>query len=59
MNSLINICNQAKAVVVGCGTVVCKSYQPGKQRIKDLGYDVKVLANIAALNDDGTIIFKN
>lgn len=59
MNSLINICNQAKAIVVGCGTVVCKSYQPGKQRIKDLGYDVKVLANIASLNNDGTIVFEN
>ncbi len=57
MNSLISICRQAGAKVVGCGSVVCKTYQPGEQRIKDMGYDVKVLARVSAMHEDGTIEF--
>lgn len=58
MNSLISICNQAKAVIEGCGAVVCKVYQPGEKRIRDMGYDVKVLARIKAMSDDGSIEFE-
>ena len=58
MNALISICKQAGANIVGCGSVVCKTYQPGEQRIKDLGYDVKVLARVKAMNDDGQIEFE-
>ena len=58
MNSMIDICMQAKAIVVGCGAVVCKTYQPGKKRIEDMGYQVEVLAAVKALNDDGTIEFE-
>lgn len=55
MNSLIDICKKANAQIVGCGAVVCKTYQNGENRIKELGYDVKVLARIKSLNDDGSI----
>ena len=58
MNSLINICRQAGAEIVGCGSVVCKTYQPGEQRIKDLGYDVEVLARVSHMSDDGQIEFE-
>ena len=58
MNALINICRQANAQIVGCGSVVCKTYQPGEQRIKDLGYDVEVLARVRHLSDDGQIEFE-
>ena len=58
MDSLIKICNQAKAKIVGCGAVVCKTYQPGEKRIKDLGYDVEVLARVKHMGDDGTIEFE-
>lgn len=58
MCSLISICNQAKATVVGCGAVVCKIYQPGEKRIMDMGYDVKALARVKAMHDDGTIEFE-
>ncbi len=58
MNSLINICDQAGATIVGCGSVVCKTYQPGEQRIKDLGYDVEVLARVSYMSDDGQIEFE-
>ena len=57
MQALISICKQAKTEIVGCGAVVCKVYQPGLERIKDLGYDVKILAGIKSMSDDGQIEF--
>ena len=59
MNALINICKQADAEIIGCGAVVCKTYQPGEKRIKDLGYDVKVLARVCHMGDDGSIAFED
>ena len=58
MNSLIEICKQAGARIVGCGSVVCKTYQPGEKRIMDLGYPVKVLARVKSMSDDGQIEFE-
>ena len=58
MNALISICKQAKATIVGCGSVVCKTYQPGEKRIRDLGYDVEVLARVKSMSDDGQIEFE-
>ena len=58
MNSLISICNQAGAQIVGCGSVVCKTYQPGEKRIRDRGYDVEVLARVKSMSDDGKIEFE-
>ena len=51
LNALVSICRQAGSVVVGCGCVVGKAYQPGEKRISDMGYDVKVLANIKSLDN--------
>ena len=59
MNSLIEICRQAGAKIVGCGSVVCKTYQPGERRIRDMGYDVKVLARVKSMSEDGTIEFES
>ena len=58
MSALIRICDQAKAEVVGVGAIICKTYQPGEQRIRDLGYDVKVLARVSSLGEDGSITFE-
>ena len=58
MKALINICDQAKAEVVGCGAVVCKTYQPGEKLLKNLGYNLKVLARVKAMSDDGQIEFE-
>ena len=58
MSSLISICKQAGAKIVGCGAVVGKVYQPGEKRIRNLGYDVKVLARVSYMNEDGTIEFE-
>lgn len=57
LNSLINICKQAKAEVVGCGVVVGKTYQKGKKRIEDMGVHLEILAPIKSL-DNNQIIFE-
>lgn len=49
LNALVNICNQAGATVVGCGIAVTKAYQPGEQRIKDMGIRVESLARITSM----------
>ena len=59
MAALINICDQAGAKVLGCGSVICKTYQPGEKRIKDMGYKVEVLARVKAMHDDGQIEFED
>ena len=58
MNALIEICNKAKARIVGCGAVISKTYQPGEKRIKDLGYDIKSLARIKYMDENGNIEFE-
>ena len=58
MCAMIKLCELAKAEVAGCGSVVCKLYQPGEQRIKDLGYKVEVLARVKSMTDDGQIEFE-
>ncbi|MBQ6479186.1 MAG: xanthine phosphoribosyltransferase [Erysipelotrichaceae bacterium] len=58
MNAMIEICKMAKAEIAGCGSVVCKTYQSGEQRIKDLGYKVEVLARVKSMTDDGKIEFE-
>lgn len=57
MNAMIDICNQAGVTIVGCGSVVCKTYQPGEKRIKDMGYHVEVLARVKSM-ENNTIEFE-
>ena len=57
MSSLIDICKQANCQIAGCGVVICKTYQNGENRIKDLGYDVKSLARIKKFDEKGNIEF--
>jgi xanthine phosphoribosyltransferase len=59
MASLIDICNQAGAKIVGCGSVISKAYQPGEKRISDMGYKVEVLARVKSMSEDGQIEFED
>lgn len=59
LNSLLDICNQAKVNVVGIGIVVAKMYQPGYERIKKINSNIHILAKIKSLSEDGTIEFED
>ncbi len=58
MKGLIEICNQAGALVAGIGICVEKGFQPGGEDLRMMGYDVMSLAIIEQMSDDGTIVFQ-
>ncbi|MFX3633066.1 MAG: xanthine phosphoribosyltransferase [Candidatus Pristimantibacillus sp.] len=49
---MAKIVEQSGASVVGMGIVIEKSFQPGRQKLLDLGYRVESLARIASLADN-------
>ena len=58
LNSLLEICKQAKAEVLGIGIVIAKMYQPGYERIIKMCPNLHVLAKVKSLSDDGVIEFE-
>ena len=57
LNALVDLCKKAKTNILGCGVVVCKAYQPGLKRIKDMGIKVECLSKIKSL-DNNSIEFE-
>ena len=51
MLGLIDIVRQAGATLVGCGIAVEKSFQPGGDRLREMGVRVESLARVAELGD--------
>ena len=49
VKGMINIANQARAEVAGVGIVVAKTFQGGSDWIKEHGYRLEALAEIASL----------
>ncbi|MBQ8068686.1 MAG: xanthine phosphoribosyltransferase [Solobacterium sp.] len=58
VSALIEITRQAGADIVGCGTVVEKSFQPGRKRIEAQGIEVCSLARIKEMTPQG-IVFED
>jgi len=56
--ALVDMVQQAEADVAGIGIVIEKSFQPGAQKLKDLGLKVESLARIASLTN-GEVTFIN
>ncbi len=56
LHALISVCKQAGATVVGCGIVIEKTYQPGLERIREMGYRVESLARVKRM-EEGSIEF--
>ena len=57
LNSLVGICRQANATILGAAVVVCKIYQPGLKRIENMGIHVECLAKVKSL-ENNTIEFE-
>ncbi|MED1471167.1 xanthine phosphoribosyltransferase [Bacillus salipaludis] len=55
---LVNLVEMTNAKVAGIGIVIEKSFQPGAQKLKDLGFRVESLARIAKLSN-GEVTFVN
>jgi xanthine phosphoribosyltransferase len=58
VSALIEIARQAGVEIVGCGTVVEKSFQTGRQRIEAQGIEVCSLARIKEMTPQG-IVFED
>ena len=57
-NSLLELCRQANAEVLGVGIVVAKMYQQGYERIKKQCPNIQILAKVKHLSEDGSIEFE-
>ena len=57
LRGTLEIADQAGAEVLGIGIAIEKGFQPGGQRIRDAGYDLKSLAIIDKADEDG-IVFR-
>ena len=57
LEALIDICEQAKAEVVGVGIVIEKSDQGGGDKLREKGIRIESLAKIRTMNTDGSIEF--
>jgi xanthine phosphoribosyltransferase len=55
---LVEVVGQSGAKVVGIGIVIEKSFQPGSQKLQDLGLRVECLARITSLSN-GEVTFIN
>ena len=55
---LIDLCNQAGAQIAGCAIAVEKGFQPGRERVENLGVRVESLAIVERMEDD-KVIFRN
>ncbi|MGN1052781.1 MAG: xanthine phosphoribosyltransferase, partial [Candidatus Scatosoma sp.] len=49
---LIDICNQAGAVVVGCGIAIEKAFQGGGDALRKQGIRIESLAKIASMTEN-------
>lgn len=58
LRGLIDLCNQAGAEVAGCAIAIEKGFQPGSERIRELGVRVESLAVVKSM-DDGTVAFED
>ncbi len=59
MKGLIEICSQANASIAGIGICIEKGFQSGGADLRKMGYDVKSLAIIDSMSEDGIITFRN
>ncbi len=58
LGGLVDLCQQAQADIIGMGIAIEKSFQPGGNKYRQLGYDVYSQAIIAAF-EDGKVCFVN
>lgn len=59
LQGLIQICNQAGAVVEGIGIAIEKGFQPGGRMIRNMGYQLESLAIVESMDaSTGTIVFR-
>ena len=59
LRGLVEIVDRAGAEVMGIGIAVEKGFQPGGQRLRDAGYNLKSLAIIDKADENGIVFREN
>lgn len=54
---LKSIVEQAGAVLVGAGVAIEKAFQPGGQRLRNMGVRVEALARIQSMSEESGVVF--
>jgi xanthine phosphoribosyltransferase len=57
LEGLVALVNQAGAEIIGAGVVVEKAYQPGGERIRQMGVRVEALARVLSMTEKDGIKF--
>ena len=57
LKALITLTEMGGATVVGAGIAIEKSYQPGADEIRKMGYRIESLARIASMNEQDGVTF--
>ena len=52
MIGLLDVVKQSGATVEGIGIAIEKGFQPGGQRLRDMGYNLHSLAIVESMSDD-------
>ena len=55
-SGMINLAKKASAKIIGIGIVIEKSFQPGRKKLEEMGFDIYSLARVKSLKD-GKITF--
>ena len=58
MIGLLDVVKQSGATVEGIGIAIAKGFQPGGQRLRDMGYNLHSLAIVESMNEN-EIIFRH
>ena len=58
LNALLEVCDQAKATVVGIGIAIEKAYQGGGDIIRGKGYRIESLAKVVSMDVTNGIVFE-
>lgn len=58
LRGLVDIANQAKATICGCGIAIEKGFQNGGADLRKSGIRVESLAIVESMSSDGTITFR-
>ena len=55
-SGMINLVKKANAKIIGIGIVIEKSFQPGRKKLEEMGFDIYSLTRVKSLKD-GKITF--
>ena len=57
LRGLFSLVRQSGATLIGAGIAVEKAFQPGGEQLRSEGYRIESLARVAAMSEEGGVVF--